>query len=109
VATQKFHPGDIRLTMKTSNSKVAIVTGASRGIGAAISRRLGSDGFTVVVNYAGSAEAAESLVREIENVGGRSMAVQADLSDSVAVAVARLFDTAEKRFGGWTCSLTMPE
>jgi 3-oxoacyl-[acyl-carrier protein] reductase len=98
VATQEFYPGDIRLTMRTSNSKVAIVTGASRGIGAAISRRLGSDGFTVVVNYAGSAEAAESLVREIENAGGRSMAVQADVSDSVAVA--RLFDTAEKRFGG---------
>jgi 3-oxoacyl-[acyl-carrier protein] reductase len=84
--------------MKTSNSKVAIVTGASRGIGAAISRRLGSDGFTVVVNYAGSAEAAESLVRENETAGGRSMAVQADVSDSGAIA--RLFDTAEKRFGG---------
>jgi 3-oxoacyl-[acyl-carrier protein] reductase len=98
VTTQEFYPGDIRLIMRTSNSKVAIVTGASRGIGAAMSRRLGSDGFTVVVNYAGSAEAAESLVREIENAGGRSMAVQADVSDSVAVA--RLFDTAEKRFGG---------
>jgi 3-oxoacyl-[acyl-carrier protein] reductase len=95
---KSFSVSDARLTMKTSNSKVAIVTGASRGIGAAIARRLGTDGFTVVVNYAGSAEAAESLVREIENVGGRALAVKADVSDPVAVA--RLFDTAEKEFGG---------
>jgi 3-oxoacyl-[acyl-carrier protein] reductase len=83
--------------MKTQNSKIAIVTGASRGIGAAIARRLGTDGFTVVVNYAGSAQAAESLVREIENAGGRALAVQADVSDPLAVA--RLFDTAVKEFG----------
>jgi hypothetical protein len=83
---KSFSVNDARLAMKTSNSKVAIVTGASRGIGAAIARRLGTDGFTVVVNYAGSAEAAESLVREIENAGGRAQAVQADVSDPVAVA-----------------------
>jgi 3-oxoacyl-[acyl-carrier protein] reductase len=98
VATEKFWVSDRPLTMKSSNSKVAIVTGASRGIGAAIARRLGTDGFTVVVNYAGSAKAAESLVREIENAGGRALAVQADVSDRVAVA--RLFEVAEKEFGG---------
>jgi 3-oxoacyl-[acyl-carrier protein] reductase len=97
-ATQAFLRGDIRLVMKTLNSKVAIITGASRGIGAAIARRLGSDGFAVVVNYAGSAEAAKSLVNEIENAGGRSLAVRADVSNSVEVA--RLFETAEKEFGG---------
>src|ERR1700749_1093425 len=89
---------DRPLTMKTSNSKVAIVTGASRGIGAAIARRLGTDGFTVVVNYSGSAKAAASLVREIESAGGRALTVQADVSDRVAVA--RLFEAAEKEFGG---------
>lgn len=94
---KSFTGGDPQLAMKTQNSKIAIVTGASRGIGAAIARRLGTDGFTVVVNYAGSAQAAESLVREIENAGGRALAVQADVSDPVAVA--RLFDTAVKEFG----------
>ncbi len=94
---KNFSGGDPQLAMKIPNSKIAIVTGASRGIGAAIARRLGTDGFTVVVNYAGSGQAAESLVREIENAGGRALAVQADVSDPVAVA--RLFDTAVKEFG----------
>src|SRR6201998_3603864 len=93
-----FWVSDHWLTMKTSNSKVAIVTGASRGIGAAIARRLGTDGFTVVVNYSGSAKAAESLVCEIENAGGRALAVQADVSDRVAVA--RLFGMGGREFGG---------
>jgi 3-oxoacyl-[acyl-carrier protein] reductase len=95
---QSFSSSDLQLAMKTPNSKIAIVTGASRGIGAAIARRLGTDGFTVVVNYAGSAQAADSLVREIENAGGRALGIQADVSDPVAVA--RLFDTTEKEFGG---------
>jgi 3-oxoacyl-[acyl-carrier protein] reductase len=84
--------------MKKPFSKIAIVTGASRGIGAAISRRLAADGFGVIINYAGSADAAESLATEIEKAGSRALAVKADVSDPVAVKT--MFDTAEKEFGG---------
>jgi Dehydrogenases with different specificities (related to short-chain alcohol dehydrogenases) len=84
--------------MKNPSSKVAIVTGASRGIGAAISRRLATDGFGVVVNYAGSADAAESLATEIEKAGNRAVAVKADVSDPIAIKT--MFDTAEREFGG---------
>ena len=84
--------------MKNPFSKIAIVTGASRGIGAAISRRLAADGFCVIVNYAGSADAAESLASEIEKAGSRALAVRADVSDPIAVKT--MFDIAEKEFGG---------
>jgi 3-oxoacyl-[acyl-carrier protein] reductase len=75
------------------DKKTAIVTGASRGIGGAIARRLAGDGFNVIVNYAGSAAEAERLAAEI---GGR--AVQADVADPAAAR--RLFDAAEAAFGG---------
>ena len=76
----------------------AIVTGSSKGIGAAIVERLARDGFAVVVNYASGAEAADALAARIKAAGGQAIAVQADVSDPAAVTA--LFDRAEDMFGG---------
>ena len=78
--------------------KSAIVTGGSRGIGAAIAARLAQDGFAVTVNYAGNAKAAAEVVAAIEKAGGKAIAVQGDVSEPSAVRA--LFDATEKAFGG---------
>lgn len=82
----------------SGNNKVAIITGASRGIGAAIAERLARDGFTVVINYAGNAAEAEALAAKIEQAGGKALTARADVSDPAAVG--RMFDAAEAAFGG---------
>ncbi len=78
--------------------RAAIVTGSSKGIGAAVAERLARDGFAVVINYASGAAAAEVLAARITAGGGRAITVRADVSDPVAVAM--LFDRATDAFGG---------
>jgi 3-oxoacyl-[acyl-carrier protein] reductase len=78
--------------MSSLQGKVALVTGASKGIGAAIARELAARGAAVAVNYSGSKAAAEKLVAEIETAGGKALAVQADLSnpDSIGPLVEKV-------------------
>ncbi|MCI0376817.1 MAG: SDR family oxidoreductase [Gemmataceae bacterium] len=78
--------------------KTALVTGGSRGIGAAISKALGRDGATVLVNFAKSAEAARRIVAEIVAAGGKAHALGGDVSDPAAVL--RLFEEIDKNHGG---------
>ena len=83
--------------MNTHILKSAIVTGASRGIGQAIAQRLATDGFAVVVNYAGSAAAAQETVETIRAAGGTAVAVRADVGS--ADDVRELFAAARREFG----------
>ncbi|HEY6851741.1 MAG TPA: 3-oxoacyl-ACP reductase family protein [Terracidiphilus sp.] len=74
--------------MTKLNAKVALVTGGSRGIGAGIAKRLASDGASVAITYTKGADAAASVVKEIERAGGKAIAIQADAADADAVTAA---------------------
>jgi len=83
--------------MSSLQGKVALVTGASKGIGAAIARELASRGAAVAVNYSGSKAAAEKVVAEIEAAGGKAIAVQANLADPDSIGP--LVKTVAEKFG----------
>lgn len=82
--------------MKLSG-KIAVVTGASSGIGSGIAKALGAEGATVIVNYASSQKGADAVVATIVGAGGKAFAVQADMSN--AADVVRLFETVKAEHG----------
>jgi 3-oxoacyl-[acyl-carrier protein] reductase len=83
--------------MSNLKDKVAVVTGASKGIGAGIAKSLGAAGAAVVVNYASSKEGAEKVVAEIKAQGGKAIAVKGDVAKSADVK--HIFDETQKAFG----------
>ncbi|MEK9842389.1 MULTISPECIES: SDR family oxidoreductase [unclassified Thalassospira] len=84
--------------MSATENRTAIITGASRGIGVALAKRLAKDGFAVVINYASSAQPAEELAESLKADGHKAIAIRADISRPDAVTA--LFDKTISEFGG---------
>jgi 3-oxoacyl-[acyl-carrier protein] reductase len=84
--------------MNVTDARVAIITGASLGIGSAVAERLAKDGFSVVINYSSNPTPAEELARKIEAAGGHALVIRADVSDPAAVQ--DMFSSTEAAFGG---------
>jgi NAD(P)-dependent dehydrogenase (short-subunit alcohol dehydrogenase family) len=88
------------MTMTDQQKGAVIVTGASRGIGAAIAEKMADDGYGVIVNYAADAEGAEAVVSAIQSQGGQAMAVRADVA--APDDVAAMFERAQEQMGPLT-------
>ncbi|HET6987512.1 MAG TPA: SDR family oxidoreductase [Kribbella sp.] len=86
------------MSENSTAGRVVIVTGGSSGIGREAAARLGRDGYAVTIVYLGNQANADAAVKEVEQAGGRAIAVQADVADETAVAA--LFDRTEQEFGG---------
>src|SRR6266852_1487788 len=91
-----------RRTMSKLSNRVAVVTGASKGIGAGIAKSLAAEGAAVVVNYSSSKEGADRVVAEIVGKGGKAIAVQGDVSKAQPMCSVSL-PRRKKRLERWTC------
>ena len=95
--TNAVSNGNVQYPPKSLTGKVALVTGASRGIGAGIAMELGSRGASVVVNYVKTKSSADEVVQQIEKFGSKAVAIQADVSK--ISEITRLFEESKKHFG----------